>query len=100
MYFWQPPLPSHLPFVPQLGAFWSTQTLRMSGLPAATATQRPGDIGSAQLRQAPVQALSQQTLSTQWFEAHSLASAQAWPFCLGPQVLLTQAMPVSQSRSV
>jgi hypothetical protein len=47
-----------------------------------------------------VQALSQQTPSTQWFDAHSVASRQAWPFCLGPQVLFTQAMPVSQSRSV
>jgi hypothetical protein len=99
-YFWQPPLPSHLPLVPQLAAFWSVQMLRTSGLPAATATHLPGIIGSAQVRQAPVQALSQQTPSTQWLEAHSLASVQVWPFCLGPQVLLTQAIPVSQSRSV
>jgi hypothetical protein len=99
-YFWQPPLPSHLPLVPQFCALLSLQTARTSGLPAAIAMQWPGDEGSAQLRQAPVQALSQQTPSTHWLEAHSLAAVQVWPFCLGPQVLFTQAMPVSQSRSV
>jgi predicted Abi (CAAX) family protease len=50
-----------------------------------------------QLRQAPVHALSQQTPSTHWLEAHSLPPAQANPIGFGPQVLLTQAVPVSQS---
>jgi hypothetical protein len=99
-YFWQLPLPSHLPLVPQLCALLSWQTPRESGLPAGTARQWPGIIISPQLRQAPVQALSQQKPSTQWLDAHSFASRQVWPFCLGPQVLFTQAMPSSQSRSV
>jgi hypothetical protein len=64
-YVWQLPLPSHLPFLPHDDGFSSTQTARGSALPAAMATQRPGVPGSAQLRQAPVQALSQQTPSTQ-----------------------------------
>jgi hypothetical protein len=54
-----------LPFFPHDDAFSSTQTPRGSALPAAIATQRPGEPGSAQLRQAPVQALSQQIPSTQ-----------------------------------
>src|SRR6185437_5296327 len=60
----------------------------------------PGDEASAQLRQAPVQALSQQTPSTQNPERHSPAAAQVWPFSLGPQLPFTQARPVSQSAFV
>jgi hypothetical protein len=60
----------------------------------------PGDEGRAQLLQAPVHALSQQTPSTHWPDLHSLALLQLCPFCLGPQVWFTQAMPLSQSSSV
>jgi hypothetical protein len=59
----------------------------------------PSDEGSAQLWQAPVQAVSQQTPSTQKLLAQSEAAAQVWPFCLGPQLPLTQAMPAWQSAS-
>jgi hypothetical protein len=89
-----------LPVVPQLAAPVLTQTPRESSLPAAMATQRPGDEGRAQLRQAPVQALSQQTLSTHWFDLHSLEAVQLWPFCLGPQVPFTHAIPSPQSASL
>ena len=60
----------------------------------------PRELGKEQLRQAPVQALSQQTPSTHWFDLHSLALPQGCPFCLRPQLRLTQAKPVSQSASV
>ena len=71
-----------------------------STFPAPTVTQWPGELARSQLRQVPVQALSQQTPSTQKFEAHSLAPLQLWPGVLGPQLLLTQAVPTSQSPPV
>lgn len=74
--------------------------LRGSGLPAAMVVQRPRAAGRAQLRQGPVQALSQQTPSMHWLERHSLARVQVWPGNFGPQVLFTQAMPLSQSAFV
>ena len=40
-YFWQPPAPSHLPFVPQLGAPWSAQNAAGAGVPAPTGVQVP-----------------------------------------------------------
>ncbi len=98
-YSWQLPAPSHLPFVPQPAAPESLQVVRGSALPTATRVHLPCDPGSPQLRQAPVQALSQQTPSTHWPDLHSLPALQTWPFCLGPQLWLTQLMPVSQSLS-
>ena len=52
------------------------------------AVHGPSDDGSAQLRQAPVQAWSQQTPSTQWLLAQSPAAAQGWPFDFLPQLPL------------
>ena len=69
-------------------------------MPAAIGVHRPSVAASAQLRHAPVHAWSQQTPSTQWPCAHSLDAWHGWPFCLGPQVLFTQAIPVSQSALV
>ena len=40
-----------------------------------------------------MQAFSQQTPSTHWSDLHSLAFAHGCPFCLGPQLPLTQAIP-------
>jgi len=62
---WQPPLPSHLPLVPQVDCGIAAHMLRGSRVPAAVGVQRPIVAASAQLRHAPVQAWSQQTLSTQ-----------------------------------
>jgi hypothetical protein len=75
-YFWQPPVPSQRPLFPQDAAPWSLHMLRGSGLPAAVVVQRPSAEGRAQLRQGPVQALSQQTPSTHWLDRHSLARVQ------------------------
>jgi hypothetical protein len=86
--------------VPQDAAPLFEQTPRGSVFPAAMVRQWPGEVGRLQLWQAPVQALSQQTPSTHWFDLHSLLPAQAKPIGLGPQVLFTQAVPVSQSLSV
>ena len=73
--------------------------LRESALPSGRFVQRPFDDGSAQLRQAPVHAWSQQTPSTQKFDAHSSLPLQACPGCLGPQLPFTQALPGWQSLS-
>jgi hypothetical protein len=89
----------HFPSVPHDAAPLSLQTLRGSTFPAAVVRQEPGEVGELQVRQAPAQAFSQHTPSTQKFEAHSLAAAQACPSGLGPQVPFTQAAPVSQSES-
>jgi hypothetical protein len=76
-YFWQPPLPSHLPLVPQVDCGCTAHIPRVSGLPATTGMQRPGDDASAQLQHAPAQALSQHRPSTQKPDWHSLALPQS-----------------------
>lgn len=55
---------------------------------------------SAQLRQAPVQAPSQQTPSTHLPETHSPSAAHVTPRFFLPHWPLTQAWPLSQSPSV
>jgi hypothetical protein len=102
--FWQPLLPSHLPFVEQVLCAIILHTPRGSTVPAAIGVQRPIDEARLQLRHAPAQAVSQQTLSTQWLCWHSLSALHGWPSCFGPQVptprlLVIQAIPVSQSAA-
>jgi len=99
-YLWQPPAPSQVPSVPQLGAPLSAQMACGSGAAAGLDAQVPSEVDSAQLRQAPVQAELQQTPSTQKLEAHSLPAEQGCPFDLGPQLPLTQLWPLTQSLSV
>jgi hypothetical protein len=103
-YFWQAPLPSHNPSSPQLLGPSSLQLPRGSSDALATLRQRPGDPGSAQLRQGPVHSLSQQTPSTHCPETHSSVSLQDCPFCFFPQdsfplASLAQAIPGAQSLS-
>jgi hypothetical protein len=77
------------------------QTLRGSAAPFGTGVQRPIDDGSAQLRQAPPHAPSQQTPSTQKLLMHSLAAAHGWPFGLAPQLpFASQIWPSTQSASL
>jgi hypothetical protein len=99
-YSWQLPLPSHLPLLPQPGAPESLHIWRTSIPPAGTIVHLPSEPGRLQLRQAPVQAFSQQMPSTHWLDLQSLACLQVWPFCFGPQLFFTQLMPVSQSASL
>src|SRR5882672_659542 len=99
-YFWQPPLPSHRPFVPQAPAPPSAQVTLGSAVPAAVFVHLPSVDARAQLRHAPAQAVSQHTLSTQKFDVHSVLAAQGCPFSLAPQRPFTHAWPVSQSALV
>lgn len=68
--------------------------------------QRPRELASAQLRQAPVQSVLQQTPGpvavsfTQWAFWHSEFALHGWPSTLGPQLPFTQAMPSAQSAFV
>ena len=75
-----------MPLVPQLAAPLSTQTLRGSAAPAGSGAHLPIDDGSAQLRQAPMQASAQQTPSTQKPLLHSVPAAHGDPSDLGPQL--------------
>jgi len=82
-YFWQPPIPSHLPLVPQVEAACVTQMPCGSALLAGTDVQVPLPL-KLQATQPPVQAVAQQTLSTQWPEPQSASALQAAPLALGP----------------
>jgi hypothetical protein len=95
LYFWQPPLPSQRPFVPQVVAPWSAQTPFVSTDPVASGVQWPIVEGSAQLLHAPVQAPSQHTPSTHMPERHSVSPAHVTPRFFLPQAPLTHAWPVS-----
>ena len=96
----QPPAPSHFPSVPQVDAGWVAHMFRRSSLPFGTGRQEPIDDGSAQLRQAPAHAWSQQTESTQWLLAQSAAAVQGWPFAFLPQLPLWHTRPATQSLSL
>ena len=70
-------------------------------MPAGVGAHRPIDEGRAQLRQAPPQAPSQQTPSTQKSLTHSVAAAQrlsvaAW----GRSFRSAQTCPATQSASL
>jgi len=98
-YVWQPPPPSHFPLVAHEAAPWSAHIWRGSGEPTATSVHLPMLLLRLQLRQAPVQALSQQTPSTQWLFWHSPSVLQVWPSGFGPQLSFTQAVLSAQSTA-
>ena len=69
-YFWQAPLPSHLPLSPQAAAPPSWHMPRGSTALLGTGVHLPRALGRAQLLQAPPQTLSQQTPWMQKLLAH------------------------------
>lgn len=85
-YFRQAPAPSHLPSVPHVAAVVSVQTPCGSAPPAAIDVQVPSEPGIAQLRQAPVQVVPQQTPSAQWAFTQSASAVQVWPSTFFPHV--------------
>jgi hypothetical protein len=98
-YVRQPPLPSHFPSVPHDPAPWSVQIFRGSLDPAGIGVQVPIAVDSAQVRQLPVQAESQQTPSTQKPLVHSPAAPHDCPFGFRPQLPFWQDWPLTQSAS-
>jgi hypothetical protein len=69
-YFWQPPAPSHLPIVPQLGAPWSTHAPFGSTAPAIMGEQVPGEPWTLQAWHEGQLAEPQHTPSTQLLLEH------------------------------
>jgi hypothetical protein len=91
-YFSQAPA-WHLPSVPQLVAPLSVQLPAGSG-PAATAVHWPMVPVIAHERQAPAQAVAQQTPCAQNVDWHSTLFEQNAPIGLRPQELFVQTFPV------
>lgn len=90
-YSWQAPA-SQRPFRPQPAAPWSVQIPAGSTVPFATRVQVPWLPLRAQLRQAPLQALSQQNPWAQKPLRHSLPSVQDAPRSLRPQEFIRQVL--------
>jgi len=93
-YFWQTPLPSHLPSFPQVAAPASLQVPCGSDAPRATLVQVPSVLERAHDWQAPVQALLQQIPWAQNPLPHSAAAAQEAPLVLRPHELALQLLGV------
>jgi hypothetical protein len=91
-YFSQAPA-WHFPSVPQLGAPLSMQLPAGSG-PEATAVHCPIVPVMAHDRQAPAQAVAQQTPCAQNADLHSTLFEQKAPIGLRPQELAVQTFPV------
>jgi hypothetical protein len=93
----QAPAPSQLPSVPQLEAAEAVHSLR--GLvPGSANLHVPTLFVALQVEQVPLQAVSQQTPSTQWPLPQSLASSHTVPFVsTGTQAVATQWLPAAQS---
>jgi hypothetical protein len=94
------PAPSHLPSVPPVDAGCAAQPLRGSVAPAGTVEQLPIADGSAHVLHGPLQALSQQTPSTQNPLAQAAATLQAWPLLLVPQLPFWQVRGATHSASL
>ena len=95
-----------MPSVPHIAAVRSLQTLCGSAPPAAIEVQVPSEPGTAQLRQAPVQVVAQQTPSAQCPFTQSASAVQVWPSTFFPQVPtvlpvgMVQLCPVAQSAGL
>jgi hypothetical protein len=98
-YFWQAPA-SHFPLVPQLAEPWSTHIPAGSLVPVATLLQTPSEAVSAQLLQAPLQSVWQQTPWAQKLLAHSVPAAQLAPSGFGPQEFIRQTLGPRHCMSV
>jgi hypothetical protein len=83
-YFWQAPLPSHFPSVPQEVAPWSLHIPAGSTALTGTLVQVPSALLSAQDWQAPPQAALQQIPCAQKPLPHSAGAEQEAPLVLRP----------------
>ena len=101
--FRQPPAPSHVPSDPQSLAAVATQALAVRGLPPGSMPMHvPADSSAVHVIQPAVQAVLQQTPSTQKPLAQSPAQAQAWPliFPLPASQVRASATPPSMRTSL
>jgi hypothetical protein len=100
-YFWQPPAPSHLPFVPQLAWPSSAQKADGAAVPAATGAHVPLPL-MLQAWQAGQSDEPQHTPSTQLPLMHWLPAVHARPFFFSAQLLVVvpwQVKGATQSAS-
>jgi hypothetical protein len=97
-YVVQVPKPSHTPVVPQVDV--AALVHNACPWPAAIGEHMPTWAVKLQARQAPPQAVLQQTPSAQWTDAHSMSPMQLAPFGLRPHILLTHFRPATQSASL
>lgn len=88
-YFWQAPLPSHTPFVPQDAAPASLHVPAGSLLPAGTLEHVPSNPFTLQALHAPVQVVLQQTPWAQCPDWHWLSVWHVRPAPSRPQEPLT-----------
>jgi hypothetical protein len=86
-YLRHPPVPLQMPLVLHREGPRSLHRLRGSVAPALVKVQMPG-MSAAQERQPPVQAVLQQTPSSQKPLLHSPPVPQVWPCPLSPHVLV------------
>ena len=77
---------------------WSAHIAAGSGSPVGTAVHSPIVPVMAHEKQAPAQAVAQQTPCAHWPDLHSVAAEQNAPFGLRPHELWTQTFPASRRR--
>ena len=97
------PAPLQVPSLPQVDAAAATHCDATSGaVPAGIGEHVPTLPASEHDRHVPVQALLQQTLFTQKFDAQSefMPDGQAPPIGILPQLMATQVLPEMQSAAV
>ncbi len=87
-----PPLPLHVPRLPQGSLLEVGQLFSLSATPSATLPQTPTLPWRLQARHVPVQASSQQTPSLQKPLSQSLGAAHVAPKPFVPQVPLTHVL--------
>jgi hypothetical protein len=76
------------------------QTAAGSGWPVGTGAQRPIEPATAQEKQAPEQAVAQQTPCAHCPDWHSAPAEQNAPFGLGPHEPCTHEFPLAQLASL
>jgi hypothetical protein len=96
-YLLQPPMPSHFPSNPQLETREVVQVVASRGVPPSVRfTQLPTMPVAAQVLQPSVQAVSQQTPSTQWPLEHSALQPHAAAFAFAPAMQGAVSEPTSR----
>lgn len=91
----QAPWPLQKPSLPQVASAAGGQPLFGSLPPSGMLVQTPSDPVSEQLRQTPVQSLSQQTPSMQLFDWHSPRSVHEAPLFFRPHIPMAQGRPLA-----
>jgi hypothetical protein len=98
-YFWQAPAVQR-PFVPQLGAPWSTHMAFGSSVPVGTFVHTPSVPARPHDLQAALQVVAQQKPCAHTPEPHSAAAEHGAPGGFGPHELTLQTLGATQFAAV